>query len=114
MPNHLSPAPRPETSAAAGQRGSGTMIGSQFDVEVGPIAHGGHCVARVDGQVIFVRHAIPGERVRIHITGESKRFLRADAIEILAASPMRVAPPCVYACLLYTSPSPRDRTRSRI
>ena len=73
------------------------MIGSQFDVVVGPIAHGGHCVARVDGQVVFVRHAIPGERVRIDITGESKRFLRGDAIEVLEASPMRVAPPCEYA-----------------
>ena len=37
-------------------------------VDVGPIAHGGHCVARVDGQVVFVRHALPGERVRIEIT----------------------------------------------
>ena len=73
------------------------MIGSQFEVDVGPVAHGGHCVARVEGQVVFVRHAIPGERVRIEITGESKRFLRADAIEVLTASPLRVTPPCVYA-----------------
>ena len=71
------------------------MIGSQFEVDVGPVAHGGHCVARVEGQVVFVRHAIPGERVRIEITGESKRFLRADAIEVLTASPLRVTPPCL-------------------
>jgi len=66
-------------------------------VDVGPIAHGGHCVARLDGQVVFVRHALPGERVRIRITERSKRFLRADAIEIIDAAPGRVEPPCQYA-----------------
>ncbi|MDX6278748.1 MAG: hypothetical protein QOJ72_2876 [Nocardioidaceae bacterium] len=66
-------------------------------VDVGPIAHGGHCVARVDGQVVFVRHALPGERVRIRITDTSKSFLRADAIEVLEAAPGRVPAPCPYS-----------------
>lgn len=66
-------------------------------VDVGPIAHGGHCVARLDGQVVFVRHTLPGERVRIHITERSKTFLRADAIEVIEAAPGRVEAPCPYA-----------------
>jgi len=66
-------------------------------VEVGPVAHGGHCVARLDGQVVFVRHAMPGERVRIAITERTKNFLRADAVEVLEAAPGRVEPPCPYA-----------------
>lgn len=66
-------------------------------VDVGPVAHGGHCVARLDGQVVFVRHTLPGERVRIRVTDRSKRFLRADAVEVLEAAPGRVAPPCRYA-----------------
>lgn len=66
-------------------------------VDVGPIAHGGHCVARVDGQVVFVRHALPGERVRIQVTDSSASFLRADAVEVIEAAPGRVTPPCQYA-----------------
>lgn len=66
-------------------------------VDVGPIAHGGHCVARLDGQVVFVRHALPGEQVRIQITEQGKRFLRADAVEVLRAAPGRVEPPCALA-----------------
>jgi tRNA/tmRNA/rRNA uracil-C5-methylase (TrmA/RlmC/RlmD family) len=66
-------------------------------VDVGPVAHGGHCVARLDGQVVFVRHALPGERVRIAITERTKRFLRADAVEVLVPAPGRVEPPCAYA-----------------
>ncbi|MEV4160134.1 class I SAM-dependent RNA methyltransferase [Nonomuraea dietziae] len=67
------------------------------ELEVGPVAHGGWCVARHEGRVVFVRHALPGERVVAEITEETTRFLRADAVEILEASPDRVTPPCPYA-----------------
>lgn len=75
------------------------MVGTEADVEVGPVAHGGHCVARLDGRVVFVRHALPGERVRVRVTEgeEDSRFLRGDAVEVLEASPERVEPPCRYA-----------------
>lgn len=61
-------------------------------LDVGPVAHGGHCVARHEGRVIFVRHAIPGEKVRARLTdaGESAKFWRADVVEVLDASPDRV------------------------
>ncbi|NYF96775.1 class I SAM-dependent RNA methyltransferase [Janibacter cremeus] len=70
--------------------------GDVVDVEVGPIAHGGHCVARYEGRVLFVRHTVPGERVRARITegGPGDRFLRADAVEIVEASPHRVSSRC--------------------
>jgi tRNA/tmRNA/rRNA uracil-C5-methylase (TrmA/RlmC/RlmD family) len=66
---------------------------------VGPVAHGGHCVARHDGRVVFVRHALPGERVRAVVTEghETSAYWRADAVEVLAASPDRVAPPCPWS-----------------
>lgn len=67
------------------------------ELEIGPVAHGGHCVARLDGQVVFVRHTLPGETVRARITERAKGFLRADAVEVLTAAPARVTPPCRYA-----------------
>lgn len=72
-------------------------IGDRVQVEVTAIAHGGHCVARHEGQVIFVRYAIPGETVIVEITGKSKNFSRANCVEVLKSSPFRVKPPCVYA-----------------
>ena len=72
-------------------------IGDRVSVEIGPIAHGGHCVARHEGQVIFVRHAIPGERVLVEITEKTSKFLRGNAVEILESSPYRVQPLCNYA-----------------
>ena len=67
-------------------------------VEVGTVAHGGHCVARHEGRVIFVRHALPGEQVLLQVTDDSHdRFWRADAVEVRTASPDRVEPPCPIA-----------------
>ncbi|MGH8793632.1 MAG: class I SAM-dependent RNA methyltransferase [Stackebrandtia sp.] len=54
-------------------------------------------MARADGRVIFVRHALPGERVRIEVTERKKRYWRADAVEVLEASPDRVEAPCRFA-----------------
>jgi len=52
-------------------------------------------VARADdGRVIFVRHGLPGERVRAELTESHARWARADVIEILDASADRVTPPC--------------------
>ena len=54
----------------------------------------GFVVARHEGVVVFVRHALPGERVVVEVTEgqEGDRFLRADAVEVLEASPDRVEP----------------------
>jgi tRNA/tmRNA/rRNA uracil-C5-methylase (TrmA/RlmC/RlmD family) len=68
-----------------------------LELTVDRVAHGGWCVARHEGRVVFVRHALPGERVIAEITEETTRFLRADAVEILDPSPDRVVPPCPYA-----------------
>lgn len=76
-----------------------TLVGERYEVEVGPVAHGGHCVARHDGRVLFVRHALPGERVVAQVTEGTtgSRFLRADAVEVLEPSKDRVTPPCPFA-----------------
>ncbi|WP_349262075.1 class I SAM-dependent RNA methyltransferase [Actinocrinis sp.] len=75
------------------------MAGERFEVNVGAVAHGGFCVARHDGRAIFVRHALPGERVMVEVTegAENDRFLRADAVEIMDASPDRVKAPCPFS-----------------
>jgi tRNA/tmRNA/rRNA uracil-C5-methylase (TrmA/RlmC/RlmD family) len=78
------------------------FAGDVVELEIGPVAHGGHCVARLraagddgPGRVVFVRHALPGERVRARLTdtGSKASFWRADAVEVLQASPDRVESP---------------------
>ena len=74
------------------------MTGTELELDIGAVAAGGSCVARApDGRVVFVRHTLPGERVRAVVTAEATSFLRADAVEVLTASPDRVEQPCPYA-----------------
>ncbi|HET9654218.1 MAG TPA: class I SAM-dependent RNA methyltransferase [Kineosporiaceae bacterium] len=65
-------------------------------LDVGPVAHGGHCVARYQGRVVFVRHALPEEQVTARLTeaGPADRFWRADAVEVHTASADRVESAC--------------------
>jgi tRNA/tmRNA/rRNA uracil-C5-methylase (TrmA/RlmC/RlmD family) len=75
-----------------------SWLGRVIEVEVGPVAHGGHCVARAEGRVVFVRHALPGEQVRVEVTEDNGgSFCRGDAVEVLTPSSHRVPPPCPLA-----------------
>lgn len=77
-----------------------SLVGEEYEVEVGPVAHGGHCIARTaEGRVLFVRHTLPGEKIVARVTeGDvDSRFLRADAITVLDPSKDRVEAPCPYA-----------------
>ena len=83
--------------------GPAFSVGDRVEARTGPIAHGGHVVARVRPEgadrdvVVFVRHALPDEQVVVEITEVSKTFLRGDAVEVLEASPDRVTAPCPLA-----------------
>lgn len=72
-------------------------VGEERIVDVVAIAHGGHTIAHSDGRTVFVRHAIPGERVRVVVTEVTSRIVRADALEVLLASRDRVPAPCHLA-----------------
>ena len=76
----------------------GPLAGATLELDIGGPAHGGSCVARHDGRAVFVRHALPGERVRAVVTEDrGGAFCFADAVEVLTASPDRVTPPCPHA-----------------
>jgi tRNA/tmRNA/rRNA uracil-C5-methylase (TrmA/RlmC/RlmD family) len=87
------------TEPALAPPGAGDLV----ELTAGPVAHGGHVVGRIDdapdGRVVFVRHALPGERVRVRLTdaAPADRFWRGDAVEVVHASPDRVSPPCPHA-----------------
>jgi tRNA/tmRNA/rRNA uracil-C5-methylase (TrmA/RlmC/RlmD family) len=75
------------------------LAGTRFEARIGKVAHGGHCVARHDGRVVFVRHALPGERVLVQVTDgrAGDRFLLGDAVSVLEPSEHRVRPLCRFA-----------------
>ena len=72
------------------------MSESDLVIDLTGIAHGGDAVGRHKGKVVFVPHAIPGERVRVHVRANKRGYSRATLREVLVPSPHRVVPPCPH------------------
>ena len=66
--------------------------GDELELSVDRLAYGGAGVARAEGYVVFVRGAVPGDRVRARVTKAKRSFAEADVVEILEPSPDRIEP----------------------
>jgi len=67
-----------------------------LELVIDDLAFGGEGVGRVNGYVVFVRGAVPGDRVRAKLVDARSRFGRAVIESIATPSPDRVEPPCPY------------------
>src|SRR5438093_8168578 len=70
--------------------------GDVLDLTIDDLAFGGEGVGRVEGYVIFVRGALPGDRVRVRIVEARSRFGRGVIESIESPSADRVDAPCAY------------------
>lgn len=61
------------------------------------LTYGGEAMGRLpDNRAVFVPFGLPGERVRVRLTGEKRGFARAELVEVLEPSPERIAPRCKH------------------
>src|SRR3954470_24143624 len=66
--------------------------GDELDLRIDSLAYGGAGVARADGYVVFVRDAVPGDRVRARITKGKRAYAEARAVELIEPSAERIPP----------------------
>jgi 23S rRNA (uracil1939-C5)-methyltransferase len=66
--------------------------GDELDLRIDSLAYGGAGVARRDGYVVFVRDAVPGDRVRALVTKRKRAYAEARTVEVLEPSPERIPP----------------------
>jgi 23S rRNA (uracil1939-C5)-methyltransferase len=66
--------------------------GQELDLRVDALAFGGNGVARLDGYVVFVAGAVPGDRVRAVVTKRKRAYAEARALAVLEPSADRVEP----------------------
>lgn len=79
---------------AAAIAGLPVQVGDSAEVNIIGLTHEGEGVGRVEGYTLFVRGALPGDRVRAEVVSVGKSFGRARLAELLTASPDRRAAPC--------------------
>lgn len=67
-----------------------SAIGSEVELEITNVAHGGVFIARHEGRVVFVSDTLPGERVRARLSDDRHaRFWRAETLEVIEPSEHR-------------------------
>ncbi|MGI8594806.1 MAG: 23S rRNA (uracil(1939)-C(5))-methyltransferase RlmD [Solirubrobacteraceae bacterium] len=66
--------------------------GAELELTVDSLAFGGAGVARMDGYVVFVAGAVPGDRVRAVVSKSKRSFAEARAVEVLEPGPDRIEP----------------------
>ena len=85
--------------------------GDELEVTIDSLAHGGAGVGRAEGFVVFVRGAVPGDRVRARVGKAKRSFAEASLVELLDSGPDRIEPrsphPGAPSCRP-TSPSTRS------
>jgi 23S rRNA (uracil1939-C5)-methyltransferase len=65
--------------------------GTQLELGVDDFAFGGAGVARIEGYVVFVRGAVPGDRVIARVTRSKRDYAEAVLVDVLEPSPERTA-----------------------
>jgi len=65
-----------------------------FELRIESLAFGGRGLGRHDGQAVFVPFSAPGDLLRCRTVQRHKRYQQAEIVELLEASPLRVAPRC--------------------
>ncbi|MFZ0407258.1 MAG: 23S rRNA (uracil(1939)-C(5))-methyltransferase RlmD [Cyanobium sp.] len=70
---------------------------TEVELEIQDLSHDGRGIGRLDGRVVFVDGALPGDRVAVRLLPQKRRQLHADLRRILQPSPQRRRPPCILA-----------------
>ncbi len=70
--------------------------GDEIEIEIDSLAQGGRGVGRLEGYVVFVAGAIPGDRVRARIGRSKRAFAEATVVEVVRGAPDRLDATCVH------------------
>jgi tRNA/tmRNA/rRNA uracil-C5-methylase (TrmA/RlmC/RlmD family) len=91
-----------------------------LEADVTGFTHGGEGVARVEGKAVFVPGTLPGERIRLRVTDDRKRWARAELLEVLDTSELRVPPGSdqLHACggcdLQHVTPAGQRQLKTQV
>ena len=70
--------------------------GAEIEIDLEKFADRGKSLARLGGYVVFVKGAVPGDRVRAKVFKRKKTYAEARLLEVLRPSTLRTPPRCFY------------------
>lgn len=70
--------------------------GDEIELVIEKFADRGKSLTRVDGYVVFVPGAVPGDHVKVRVLRKKKKYAEARLVKIIEPSPLRTDPKCTY------------------
>ena len=70
--------------------------GQEYELEIESLAYGGKGISRITDFVIFVKNAIPGQKVRTIVYRKRKGYAEARPVEIINEAVQLVDAPCTH------------------
>ena len=67
-----------------------------YDVLIDRLDHQGRGIGYIDGKIVFVKNALPGENVKVKVVHENRKFYEAVVVEYYSNSSDRVSVDCPY------------------
>ena len=71
-------------------------IGQDFQIDIERLSFGGMGLGHLNGQVVFIAHTAPGDKVRTKIVTMETDYLIGTLEEIIEPSPLRIKAACPY------------------
>lgn len=94
--SETTPSGIPSSGSAAPELRVPVRRGSVLELDVEDLAFGGRALAKVEGFVVFVENALPGDRVLATVYRKRRQYAEARAERILHPSKSRVPAPCTH------------------
>lgn len=73
-----------------------TELGDFMKVTIERFDHQGRGIAYLDGKICFIKNALPGEVVTVHITKSQKKIQEGEVDSFIEKSKNRITPTCPY------------------
>ena len=70
--------------------------GAETELTVEKVVFGGKALAHVDGFVVFMEHAVPGQKVRVRILRKKRQYAEAQVLEVVSQSSEYTDPFCPH------------------
>jgi 23S rRNA (uracil1939-C5)-methyltransferase len=72
------------------------MEAPSVEVGIDDLSHDGRGVGRLEGKVVFIDGALPGERISMRLRRRGRDFDEGELVQVLSASPDRIDPRCAH------------------
>lgn len=76
-----------------------SLLGKTFNFNIDNSDYEVQGISKHQQKIVFVAAALPGEQVQAKVVEDKAGFIRAQTVNVITPSPLRITPPCPHAAV---------------